>query len=363
MVEEALFRFLLTARDNRPQARAAYAIKGAKLAKICATPSAELRAAFGQCLDALLVEIDSERNALGQMHVPGTVFGLALALNNCLAPGMTGQWRAETDEGSFYDEFTEALVAATPAARDLDAALAYHAVLRGATGAAASVSARRATFINALIERSPLTALCALDMHTPSALENIAAELLPGWQMQHQSTSGAWTSDYAWLETIAVLLKDERVARQVRQRWLMMPETRAACRNVGLLLEALRRHGSNRAFILEFYESYDYFRAHTRADEWRGEARFWPVLDEMEKLLRVAGDNDAAMAINRRGNEYFLKFRPLVEIVIAEQGVPTDYALLSREFVQNLRPLLAFITAGARQRLSFGAVTFSDAGS
>jgi hypothetical protein len=362
LLEEALFRFLLTVRDNRPQASAAWAIKEGKLAKICADPHPDLRAAFAQCVEALLVEIDSERSARGKIKVPGTVFGLALAVNNCLAPLMPQKFGMETGEASFYDEFTQALVAAVPLARDAEAALAYHAVLRGTTGAVPLLSDERAKLMRALIERSPLTALCALDVHTPSAVETIAAELLPGWKSENQSILNGWSNADAWLETIGVLLRDERIARWVRQRWLVMPETRRACRNTGLLLEALRRRGTSRAFILEFYESYDYFRAQTREGEKFGRAqRFWPILDEIEKLLRTDGESEAALQINRRGNEYFQKFRPLVETVIAENGVPTDYALLSREFVRSLRPLLAFVTEGARQRLSFGALTFGDA--
>jgi hypothetical protein len=261
-----------------------------------------------------------------------------------------------------FNEFTQALVATLPTARGANAALAYHAVLRGTSEATARISPERAGALRAIIERSPLTALWSLDTHMPAALNALAAELLPGWQSTSHATDYGWPSDDEWLKRVAALLNIEPIARWARRRWLMMPETRAACRNVGLLLEALRRRGSHRAFILDFYEAYDYFRARTRNGEWQGKERFWPILEETEKLLRVAGDSDAALRINRRGNEYFLKFRALIETVIAENGIPTDYAHLSREFIQSLRPLVAFATEGARQRLSFGAVAFENAG-
>jgi hypothetical protein len=361
LVEETLFRFLLTVRDNRPQATAALAAEQATLREIYAAPHPDLGEAFGHCLNALLVEIDCDLTGRSRMNVPAPVFGLALAVNNCLAPLMPEQVKAGADEADRADEFTQALVGTLPAARGFNAALAYHAVLRGTSDAVTRVSENRAALMRSLIERSPLTALWSLNVHTPAALCTLAAELLPGWQVKSDSKAHGWPGDDEWLKRVAALLDNERVARWIRQRWLTMPETRAACRNVGLLLEALRRRGGHRAFILDFYEAYDYFRARTRADEWNGQGRFWPVLEEIEKLLRVQGDSDAALAINRRGNEYFLKFRALVETVITENGIPTDYAHLSREFIQSLRPLLAFVTEGTRQRLSFGAVAFSDA--
>jgi hypothetical protein len=359
LLEERIFRFLLTVRDNRPQALTALVAEEATLREISNAPHAALSEAFGQCLNALLIEMGADVDGI---TASALVFGLALAINNCIAPVRWEQPVEKDDDAALYDEFTEALVASLPIARTRNAALAYHAVLRGASGAVARVSAKRAALFHALIERSPLTALWSLDVHTPAALETLAAELLPGWTVKRNSEAYGWRSDNAWLKTIAMLLKDERIARWVRRRWLSMPETRHACRNVGLLLEALRRRGDSRAFILDFYEAYDYFRArYTRADPGQGrKQRFWPILEEIEKLLRASGDDDAAMLVNRRGNEYFLKFRPLVETVIAENGIPTDYAHLSREFIQSLRPLLAFTTESTRQRLSFGAVTFGD---
>ncbi|HEY6190517.1 MAG TPA: hypothetical protein VIW80_22895 [Pyrinomonadaceae bacterium] len=360
VLEEKLFRFLLTVRDERPQASTALIAEEATLREICSATHPHLSQAFNHCIIALLIEMDADVDAL---NAPAQVFGLALAINNCIAPARWEQLGTNEDEAPLYDEFTEALIDALPVARTKNAALAYHAVLRGTSNAAARISAERASFIHALIERSPLTALWSLDVHTPSALEALAAELLPGWKMKQNSAAYGWRNDGAWLKTVAMLLRDERIARWVRRRWLSMPETRQACRNTGLLLEALRRRGDSRAFILDFYEAYDYFRARTRAERRRGQKRFWPILEEIEKLLRASGEHDAAIEINRRGNEYFLKFHPLVETVIAENGVPADYAHLSREFIQSLRPLLAFVTESTRQRLSFGAVTFSDAGS
>jgi hypothetical protein len=218
-----------------------------------------------------------------------------------------------------------------------------------------------------LIERSPLTALCALDVHTPSALEPLAAELLPGWKTDDRPAD-VWSNSEDWLETVTALLDDERIARWARHRWLALPESRLACRNTGLLLEALRRRrngeGDHRDLILAFYEGYDYFHGETRTTAWGDAVRVWPLLTRMEKLLTVDGDGElmaeVALRVNRRGNEYFLKFRPLLEQVTTEGGMPADYPQLTLDLVLALRALVPYTTEAARQRMSFEEVEFEE---
>ena len=137
-----------------------------------------------------------------------------------------------------------------------------------------------------------------------------------------------------------------------------MPDTHLACRNLGLLLEALRRRGDQRAIILEFYEAFDYFRAEQVADPLYGTIRRWPLLDPIERLLRAGGDSEAAIQLNRRGNEYFLLFRPLLDIIIAERGLPRDYYHLTPDLIQALRPLLAFTTEALVARPQLRNVEF-----
>src|SRR5208282_5275555 len=110
-----------------------------------------------------------------------------------------------------------------------------------------------------------------------------------------------------------------------QRRWLTLPESRSACRNLGLLLETLRVRG-NRDFLLRFYESYDYFQA--EPDMATGLVRTWPLLGRIERLLRIDGDSAAVIELNRRGHEFLLKFYPLIQLVIAEDGVPRDYRFL-----------------------------------
>jgi hypothetical protein len=127
---------------------------------------------------------------------------------------------------------------------------------------------------------------------------------------------------------------------------------------LGLLLEALRQRGDQRAIILEFYEAFDYFRAEQIADPWHGTIRHWPLLDHIERLLRADGDSEAAIQLNRRGNEYFLLFRPLLEIIITEHGLPRDYNHLKLDLIQALRSLLPLTTEAQIPRPQLQNVEF-----
>jgi len=357
-LEQALFDFLQGVRDGQPSPTRPLAAGRDTLAALYAHPCALLRQALRHCLDAFLVELGPDPAAWGVVRGPVETLGLALAANNLLAGAgrATSDMNRETPPPDDPGDFTAALVAALPPARDRDAALAYHAVLRAARPSPSGPIG------HALLERSPITALCALDLHTPAALEPLAVELLPGWPADGPREGDVWAGPDEWLDAVAALLGDARLARWLRHRWLALPENRPACRNLGLLLEALRRRGAHRDLILQFYEAYDLLRGETRRDRWGNPVRVWPVLETTEQLLRASGDDETALAaalhLNRRGNEYLLKFRALIETVIAEGGLPTDYAHLSRELLLALRALLPYVTAGAQQRLTFGEIRF-----
>jgi hypothetical protein len=411
-LEEALFHYLVAVRDGQPRAARPLVTGPNTLHDLYADPAPDLREALRHCLDAFLVELGPDPGAWGAVNVPVETLGVALAALNCLSGGAeehgSGGAEEQGSEGAGeqkgrdpVSEFTTALIASLPPARERDAALAYHAVLRGLPGVLSapgpdsrSQSAHshpqpaqdprppsqpaqshrpqhqiarrprpRGRLFHALVERSPLTALWALDAHTPSALEPLAAELLPGWKTDHRPAD-VWSNSEDWLETVTALLDDEQIARWARHRWLALPETGRACRNTGLLLEALRRRGDHRDLLLTFYEAYDYFRAQMCAVEGDGTVRAWPIVPRMEKLLTVAGDGDlmaeAALRVNRRGNEYFLKFRPLLKIVVEGEGSHLDYAQLSREFIWALQALVPYTTEAARQKMSFEEIEFEE---
>ncbi len=359
MLEETLFYFLLSVRDRQPQAVKPLIAENVTLHALYTEAHPDLWKALCHCLDAFLIELTPDPAQWGKLQVPTAALGLTLALHNSLVPVSSQQPGDEEKQTDLLEEFTTALVASLPPARERDAALVYHSVLYGTESTLRQPETERARLLHTLIELSPLTALWLLDMHTPAALNDLAAELLTGWRKIDRSQGNVWREAEEWLDVVCKLLADARIARWLRRRWLTMPETRQACRNVGLLLEALRRRGGQREFILEFYEAYDYFCANTKLDEWGKQVRVWPILETIDKLLRVPGDSEAVIRVNRWGNEYFLKFRSLIEIVIAENGIPSDYALLNWEFAWALRPILDYITENVQQRISFGEVVFS----
>lgn len=350
---KALFRFLLAVRDGRPGAARPLVAEDPALHALCADPYSDLCKALRHCVDAFLLELGPDPAQWGKISIPSWVLGFALAVNNCLAPTTPVIRDGEAEPYDPVLDFTARLVSTLPPARSSEEAIACHAVLRGVEAALPHIGPERARLMHAVIERSPLTALWSPDLHTPTALNDIASELLHGCPVDGQGDGKAWKDGEGWVDVVSSLLADPRIAGWVRNRWLGMPETRLACRNVGLLLEALRRRGGHRSFILEFYEAYGYFRSETRTNELGEQVRVWPMLLEIEKLLRTPGDSEAAIRVNRWGNEYFMKFRPLVQIIIAENVVPPDYALLSREFAVAVQSLLPYVTDKAGGHISF----------
>lgn len=376
--EERLFYFLRSLRDGRPQAGQPLLVDADTLAALYASPQPALVEVLRHCLDNFLVELGPNPASWGSLDLSPALWGVALALHNCLVPGLyfasvnfetspRAETAAQSSQGTHLTpvaEFTAALIDTLPPAQTLAENLAYHALLRQPAEALPYLPAGQAALLQALLNRIPLSAIYNLHHYTPPALTPLAAELLPGWRTR-RSDYAPWTNPAAWLAGVALLLDRPALAAYVRRRWLSLAETRPACRNLGLLLEALRRTGNHRNFILEFYEAYEYTYAETSRDAWGHARRYWPVLATIERLLHAGREVDpahetalaAALRLNRHGNEYFLKFYPLVHLIIAEGRPPTDYNHL-RDLPLALRPLLDLTTDGRGPRLDFGAIQF-----
>ena len=82
--------------------------------------------------------------------------------------------------------------------------------------------------------------------------------------------------------------------------------------------------------------------------------------------MRTGGESEAgleaAIRLNRRGNECFLKFHPLVQIIATEGSVPTDYNLLHPGWIPALRSLLDHTTEGSGQRWDLGGIEYAEEG-
>ncbi len=296
--------------------------------------------------ELLAVSLDRFRLRVGLRRLPavaalGISRGCCLLIlcgHNCLAPEPpAGAIRTEVNS------FTDRVAALVPSASNLGEELVYHVLLAPVLPAYDEFSPAKRQVANRLLERSPLTALLALDCLTPSALEPLGQELLPGFGAGPQSES-VWNSPEDWLAAVEQLLRVPVLARWLRHQWLQMPETRESCRNQGLLLEALRRRGGWERYILEFYEAYEYFgRLRARLEGTEP----WPLLALAGRLLRLEADPAqprAAQLANRRGTEYVFRFWALVELVIAAGGLPPGCRHLSRSFIRGrLRPLLDYV--------------------
>jgi hypothetical protein len=351
-LEEHLFHFLCSVCNGRPQATTPLLVETKTLRALYTNPNHDLTVALQHCLDQFLIELGPDAARWGTLNLPTTVLGVALAVHNCLCP--------LPDLSVVKDPvlpFTPALIATIPPARTLAEMLVYHALLRHAVESLSVLSEDRVALIQALLNRSPLSIVYYLHLHTFPPLTALAADIWPWWKSRPVRPT-PWANLDDWLQSLALLLAQPVIAAHLRRRWLSMSDTHLACRNLGLLLEALRRRGDQRAIILEFYEAFDYFCAEEVADPWHGTIRRWPLLDKIEGLLRAEGDSEAAIQLNRRGNEYFLLFRPLLEIIIAEHGLPRDYYHLTLDLIQALDSLLPLTTEAQIPRPQLQNVEF-----
>lgn len=351
---EGLFRFLASLALGKPQAPRPLLVEAATLQGFLEQPPAELAEALRCCVDRFLIELSPDATLGKEADLSPAVWVVALALHNCLTPPPGGVKPAEDP----VETFVPALVDTLPPARTLGELLAWHALLDSTVALLSRLSPGRGRALTGLIHRSPLTAMANPQLFLSPLLLPLAGELLRGWEGRSEDVK-PWRDVDDWLGCVGILLERRPVASWLRQRWLALAEPRELCRNVGLLLEALRRRGMQRRFLLEFYEAFDYFKAEGVG---KGETatRRWPLVERMEKLLRAPGESEAAIRLNRWGNEYLMLFRPLLEIVIEEDGLPRDMSLLSRELLQALRPLLDLMTERAGQQGQVGDIEFES---
>jgi hypothetical protein len=359
-LEESLFNFLVSVSEGRPHAARPLIVEYEILNNLYKKPHPDLLQALKNALDCLLVEISSNPAEWGKIELPTSILGLVLAAQNALSPEPSIHFNDQKYQKDPIEEFTDLLIDTIPPANELAEVFAYHSVLRGIEGIIPSLTKSRRSLFSKIIELSPLTALWNLDNHTPSVINHIGRELLHGWRDSTSPFEKIWGTPEKWLIVVGSLLNNIHIARWIRHRWLTMPETRPSCRNIGLILEILLRNKECRRFILEFYEAYDYFYSKKVINDGQKAKRYWPIFEIIYKLIHVSGDNDAAIILNRRGVEYFLKFLPLVEIIIAKNGIPEDFQLLTLEFVMQIRELADCITLKSKGGISFSKISFEE---
>lgn len=347
--EEALFFFLQALLANRYQATQPLLLTEPTFHTLLQQPHTSLLQVLHHHIDTLLVELNPNTANTAPLAISPHAITMAAIAHNCLLPYLADPVIA----------CTQALLTTVPPARTLTDALVYHAILLKPAAALADwpAYAARTHLLQSLINRSPLTALYHLHLHTPPPLTQLAADLMLWWRRKAIDPA-PWHDLADWLTAITPLLQTPYLATHLRQRWLTLPETHRACRNLGLLLEALRTTPHFRDLILSFYEAYQYTTAIITHNH--GSTCHWPLLTKINPLLRANGTEKIARTLNHHGNEYFLKFWPLIQLIIAEDGLTHDYNHLTQDCcVTALRPFLDFVTIGhQRPNPDTGHITF-----
>ncbi len=342
-LERGLFGFIRNIAAGQVGPRTALVPSDAAMEKLVTRPDPRLTAALNRIVAAGAAELWTEMDRGGQPALSADIFGFALAVCNGLA--LAGLPEDAPDARTAA--FTDALLARLDPPANAASTLARHAILAPALPGLDSLAD---DLRDVFFDLSPLTALWTLDRHAPSAVHDLGRELLAGRPVFPTPRHPKWPDPDAWIEAVSAILAHPAAARSLRHRWLEMDETRTSCRNLGLALEALRRRGGHREILFAFYEAYDRFAAVPAPDGGRS----WPVFAVMEKLLKTPGDSEAAIRANRWGNQYFLKFRPLVQLIIEEDGPPADFRHLTRELIMDhIRPLADYITETATVIQSF----------
>jgi hypothetical protein len=218
----------------------------------------------------------------------------------------------------------------------------------------------------ALLAVSPLSELKHLDLELPEPIRELSGRYLvrkPGEtsnaESDEQESKKSRSRLKRWWFRGEDIYADSSLRRVLIDSWLEMPENGSGAAGIGIFLEELRLRDRERFRrpILEFFEACDYLERNSQPADRNFR---YPRLMIIDRLLKSAGPG-----LNRRGNERFLKFRALLEIIAEEKGVPSDFRHLSRDFcLQQLAPLarLATVIGGRREGLSqeFSGLRFSD---
>lgn len=230
------------------------------------------------------------------------------------------------------------------------------------------------SFLVALLRTNPFSELKNLDLQLPAPLKYLASSYLTHQEEKNQeyidrSEAGATCDNNHqiwWLLTEKFILTPP-LMRVLRDQWLSIPENSLSCMGLGIFLEELRRRSKKdfRTPILEFFEAYDFMQRHqaeavTQNDHDPSYKQIYQRLTIIQHHLESKNRQ-----LNQKGNEYFLKFRALLEIIAEEQAIPSDFRHLSREFcLHRLAPLtaLATVIGGGREThtSTFGEIKFSD---
>ena len=339
---------------------------GETIRNLCSSPSKELKKAWQKQIDGsavcqlLLIE---PKNLI---TVTPALTALAIATYNFLK--IHSNINHDKNHDPALDYSLQLCQTIPPAANPVDGII-YDNLIEPCCQLWRKTSAKAKTensFLAALLRTNPFSELKNLDLISPAPIKSLAESYLPHLQENQESpdqsepvTTGSNDDQKWWIQAEKIILNPP-LKRILRDPWLTIPENTLSCIGLGIFFEELRRRGKKqfRTPILEFFEAYDFLQRHQMQPE--GEGNRYQRLTIIRHLLESKNREH-----NRKGNEYFLKFRALLEIIASEQAIPREFRHLSREFcLQHLAPLssLATVIGGEREAETptFGAIQFSD---
>ncbi len=364
-VDTALAGFLATAGSLRPRCRGVLLVDGAILNELTSNPSCGLRKAWEKLL--LQQSFGEYRNAAGKaarLPVTQALTGLAVIVHNRIFL----DYEKSSSLKEAADRHDLALLERLPqpeSESDIilsDLLISIYSHQRRVVSKNKELDKPGA----ALLQFSPFTALKSLDLALPEVLASLAPEYLTHWQAAAQADDSEPETGEWWSRVEKILSRPE-LAHRLKSGWLELSENRLSCVGIGLFFEELRHRGGYDDFILRFFEAYEFLQRTAAASvESEAEIDSFALLRLIESLLSAADSRTVSRRLNQAGNEYFLKFRSLLEIVAARGGIPGGVRHLSQNFCfRQLLPLvsLATITGGERRGAGsltdFGRINFS----
>lgn len=347
-----LFEFVQRLGEGRVRVDRPIFMSPADLKSWLDNPTSLLKQELHQQVERYLLQVGPPTYAWDTFEIRADWILFLLALHNCVSP-------ADVNEKTLQ-VFTQVLVESVLPAETLGMQLTYHVLLDPVIRTHPALSKVRLDLLRQLLDRSPLTGLYHLDWHTSGVLTRISADILPHWRQKVRSPA-PWRDVDAWLTALVPILAEPPLLSALRYRWLELPLSREACRNIGLVLEALRRTGGYQDEILAYYEAYDYFGAEAAVDEWNLSYRQWPIFAKIETLLRAGGrePNKLTQTLNRYGNEYLTQFYPMLQIFIEDPERRLSYHHLTLALYDAIRPLLAYASFG-QQGLDLGGIEWGE---
>jgi len=358
LVDAELAAFIISLAGSHPVCLGLLQVNGKILRKLVVSPSSVLKRAW-QVIARLQFKglpVENSGKSKPAFVITPALIGLAVILHNRIA--LQGDnFNNERELITFHDR---TLLNSLPLPRSPSDILSFDLLLSAYRQFLCTDNEliELDSFSSDLLSFSPFTSLKQLDLTLPRPLARVAAEYLSHWP-NRDSEKG----EGEWWDLVDEILCHPGLAAALRYAWLELPENRLSCLGLGVFLEEIRRRGQNDHLILSFFEAYEFTQ---KISQTESKAESVSLLDLIASQLSASGDSLSGRRLNQVGNEYFLKFRALLEIVADRGGVPGGYRHLSHDFCfKRLLPLVPLATITGGQRLEqitptkFSEVRFS----